>query len=74
MPLEIVEAVANMTEKKALRTVDGLPARVGDSDRMLDLSAQIMRIAEERYPQGILVPSELIVHAGTPLGLRTFVP
>ncbi len=58
---ELVEAMANMKEKDALRIVDEMLARGEDPNKILDLSSEAMQVVGERYQEGTYFLPELIM-------------
>jgi methanogenic corrinoid protein MtbC1 len=58
---ELVEAMANMKEKDALRIVDEMLAKGEDPNKILDLSSEAMQVVGERYQEGTYFLPELIM-------------
>jgi methanogenic corrinoid protein MtbC1 len=61
MAHELVEAMANMKEKDALRIVDEMLAKGEDPNQILDLSSEAMQVVGERYQEGTYFLPELIM-------------
>ncbi len=58
---ELVEAMANMKEKDALRIVDEMLEKGEDPNHILDLSSEAMAVVGERYQEGTYFLPELIM-------------
>ena len=58
---ELVEAMANMKEKDALRIVDEMLEKGEDPNYILDLSSEAMAVVGERYQEGTYFLPELIM-------------
>jgi methanogenic corrinoid protein MtbC1 len=58
---ELVEAMADMKEKEALRIVDELLAKGEDPNKILDLSSEAMQVVGTRYQEGTYFLPELIM-------------
>jgi methanogenic corrinoid protein MtbC1 len=61
MAHELVEAMANMKEKDALRIVDEMLEKGEDPNYILDLSSEAMAVVGERYQEGTYFLPELIM-------------
>jgi 5-methyltetrahydrofolate--homocysteine methyltransferase len=58
---ELVEAMANMKEKEALRIVDELLSQGEDPQKILDRASAAMQVVGERYQEGTYFLPELIM-------------
>ncbi len=58
---QLVEAMANMQEDEALRTVDELLAKGEDPGKILDLASEAMQVVGTRYQEGEYFLPELIM-------------
>ena len=58
---ELVEAMANMKEKDALRIVDEMLEKGEDPNHILDFSSEAMAVVGERYQEGTYFLPELIM-------------
>ena len=61
MAHQLVEAMANMKEKDALRIVDEMLEKGEDPNHILDLSSEAMAVVGERYQEGTYFLPELIM-------------